>query len=326
MALEAEHARYVAFLADGMHGTMQYLADEAEVRRRLDTRHVLAGARTIVVVARSYRRDEASLAADPPVARGVARYARGHDYHNVVRRPLRRLAAFLRTLHGDGPPVRARPMCDDVPVLERSWAARAGVGFLGKNGMLIVPGCGSYVLLGEVVTTLELPPDAPVGDRCGSCTRCLEACPTEALVRPFVLDARRCVAYLNIELRGPVPEDLRRGVGERLFGCDDCQTVCPWNRGAPASGARTGTFEPLPMWSWLTEAGLLRLDEAQWSALSTGSPVKRAGLVGLARNAALVLGNRGDPAGRPALAEAARSHPSDVVREAARWALSRLPA
>lgn len=322
--LGEDHARYQAFLDGGLHGTMQYLAENAEVRRRVDTNDILPGAKTVVCLARRYRRDAASEAADPPVARRVARYARGHDYHNVVRRKLRRLAAFLRTLGTDDQPVRARPMCDDVPVLERAWAARAGLGFIGKNGLLIVPGEGSFVLLGEIVTTLELPPGTPMTERCGTCTRCLDACPTQAFARPFVLDPRRCIAYLTIELRGPVPEELRSGVGEHLFGCDDCQTVCPFNGGArPRDAAGTRTFEPLPLWDDLDEETLLGLDEARWQELSLGSPIKRAELAGMARNAAIVLGNRRDRASVAVLARTAETHPSEVVRDAARWALGR---
>ena len=325
LPLEDDHARYGAFLAEGMHGTMKYLEDHAEVRRRVDTNDILPGAKTVVSVARRYHRDAASEANDPPAARRVARYARGHDYHNVVRRKLRRLAAFLRTLDAGGSPARARPMCDDVPVLERAWAARAGLGFIGKNGLLIIPGEGSFVLLGEVVTTLELPPDTPMAERCGTCTRCLDACPTQAFARPFVLDPRRCVAYLTIELRGPFPGDLRAGVGEHLFGCDDCQTVCPWNGSSrPRDASTTETFEPLPLWNELTEEELLTLDETRWKELTTGSPIKRAARDGMARNAAIVLGNRGDPGSRAALTRASEEHPSAMVREAAEWALGRL--
>jgi epoxyqueuosine reductase len=323
--LDVEHARYRSFLEDGMHGAMQYVADHAEVRRRLDTEAILPGARTVVCVARRYQRDGSSEAADPPLARRIARYARGHDYHNVVRRKLRRLAVFLRTLGTDGAPVHARPLCDDVPVLERAWAARAGLGFIGKNGLLIVPGEGSFVLLGEVATTLALPPDAPMAERCGTCTRCLDACPTQAFPRPFVLDPRRCIAYLTIELRGAVPEPQRAGIGEHLFGCDDCQTVCPFNAGSRSRDAKsTETFEPLPFWTGMTEEALLGIDEATWNEQALGSPVKRAELAGIARNAATVLGNRGDPASRAALERAARDHPIDSVRETARWALERL--
>ncbi len=328
LPLAEEHVRYEAFLAEGMHGTMRYLAELADVRRRIDTEAILPGARSVVCVARRYQRDARAEEADPPLAQRVARYARGHDYHNVVRRKLRRLAAFLRGLApvgSPGTPTRARPMVDDVPVLERAWAARAGLGFIGKNGMLIVPGEGSFVLLGEVVTTLDLPPDTPMAERCGSCTRCLDACPTQAFARPFVLDARKCVAYLTIELRGAIPEEQRAGIGEHLFGCDECQTVCPFNGSArPRDPASARTFEPLPLWDGLREADLLAMDDARWNALALGSPIKRAELVGMARNAAIVLGNRGESASLPALARAAEAHPSAVVREAARWAMERV--
>ena len=318
--LAADHERYRAFLADGMHGEMAYLAEHDQVRRRLDTADILEGARSVVCLARRYQRSEAAEAADPPFAKGIARYARGHDYHNGLRKKLRQLARFLRTLGGE-----ARPLCDDVPVLERAWAARAGLGFVGKNGMLIVPGEGSFVLLGEVVTTLALTVDPPMSERCGSCRLCLDACPTQAFVRPFVLDARSCVAYLTIELRGPIAEDLRPGVGEHLFGCDDCQTVCPFNRSSrPRDEARTQPYRPLERWADTALIGLLApeiREPVRFAALTEGSPLHRATPDGLARNAAIVLGNRRDQAALPALREAAAAHPSEVVREAAAWAI-----
>ena len=323
--LDVDHARYEAFLDAGMHGTMKYLAENREVRRRVDTDAILLGARTVVCVARRYRRDPEAEARDPAIAQHVARYARGRDYHNSVRKKLRQLATFVRSLGTAEAPVEARPIIDDIPTLERAWAARAGLGFVGKNGMLIVPGEGSFVLLGEVVTTLALVPDEPMTERCGACTRCLEACPTQAFARPFELDAQKCIAYLTIELRGPMPVELRAGVGEHLFGCDDCQTVCPFNASArPRDIAKTRLFEPHPLFETLTEAELLALDEAQWSALFEGSPLKRAELVGIARDAAIVLGNRGDASARPALERASQTHPSAVVREAATWALEQL--
>jgi epoxyqueuosine reductase len=324
--LDIEHERYKEFLDQGMHGTMGYLAEHHEVRRRLDTDAILPGAKTVICLARRYQRSGGSEAADPPLAQRIARYARGHDYHNGVRRKLRRLAAYVRTLGTAESPAHARPMCDDVPVLERAWAARSGLGFIGKNGLLIVPGEGSFVLLGEVVTTLELPPGTPMAERCGTCTRCLDACPTKAFARPFVLDPRLCVAYLTIELRGPIPEAQRAGVGEHLFGCDDCQTVCPFNLGKRqgSTDPRTATFEPLPLWSRTSEEELLAMDETTWDGASLGSPVKRAELAGIARNAAVVLGNRGDARSRPALERAAGEHTIEAVREAAGWALGRL--
>ncbi len=317
--LQQDHERYRAFLEEGMHGEMEYLAASPEVRARVDTSDILEGARSVVCLARRYQRPVGEEAQDPPFARRIARYARGRDYHNGLRKKLRQLARFVRGL---GPEVRARPLCDDAPVLERAWAARAGLGFVGKNGMLIVPGQGSFVLLGEVVTTLELEPDAPVPGRCGECTACLDACPTGALVRPFVLDARRCVSYLTIELRGPVPESQRAGVGEHLFGCDDCQTVCPFNRSERPRAGATAAFAPHARWAETSLEDLLAPDlSARWPELAQGSPLHRATPEGLARNAAIILGNTGQ--GEEALRTAAASHPSPVVRDAAAWSLSR---
>jgi epoxyqueuosine reductase len=310
--LDVEHARYQAFIAEGKHGEMRYLAENAEVRRTLTGEDILPGARSVVCVALRYQRDTSN---DPPLMRGVALYARGQDYHGFMRKKLRRLAAFLRTLGGD-----ARPMVDDVPVLERAWAARAGLGFIGKNGMLIIPGIGSMVLLGEVVTTLELEPGSTMSDRCGSCTRCLDACPTSAFERPFVLDAQKCISYLTIEKRGGIEVTLREKIGEHLFGCDDCQTVCPFNKGQNKELSKASGFIPLERWRTMELEALLFIEE---DALE-GTPLKRAQADGLARNAAIVLGNR--RAGKGALEEAARTHRSETVRDAAEWALSRFGA
>ena len=325
--LDADFARYEDFVAQGMHGEMGWLASFAEARRRLDGEHILAGARTVICLAQSYARGRGDEARDPPLAASIARYARGRDYHNGVRKKLRKLAALVRTL-GDGQaPVDARPLCDQEPVLERAWAARAGLGFVGKNGLLIVPGVGSLVLLGEVVTTLAIDPDPPLPERCGSCTRCLDACPTSAFVAPFVLEPRRCVSYLTIEHRSAVPEDLREGIGEHLFGCDDCQTVCPFNaraRGQERDAIVDPRFLPDPRWNETELTDLLALDEDGFARLREGSPVGRATRSGLARNAAVVLGNRGDEAARPHLERAAREHDSADVRDAARWAIDRM--
>lgn len=334
--LDVEHARYTAFVDAGYHGTMGWLAEHAEVRRRVDGPSMLEGARTVVSVAVRYDRPAAEEAEDPPLARRIARYARGRDYHNGFRKKLRALARAVRALGTADAPVGARPLTDDAPLLERAWAARAGLGFVGKNGLVIVPGVGSMVLLGEVLTTLELPPSTPLPDRCGSCTRCLDACPTDAFPAPFVLDARRCVSYLTIEHEGPVPVALREGLGEHVFGCDDCQTVCPFNASsragaraasaAPAPGPDGGPrarFAPLPRWRELGLAELVRLDGAGYEALREGTPVGRPGREGLARNAALALGNAPDEAGDEALAAARDADPSPTVREAAAWALAR---
>jgi epoxyqueuosine reductase len=284
--LTSDHERYVDFVAAGKHGTMGYLAESVEARRRLDTADVLEGARTVICLARRYQRGDDEL--DPPVARLIARYARGQDYHNHLRKKVRALAKFVRTL---APDVRARPLLDEEPILERAWAARSGLGFVGKNGLVIVPGQGSFVLLGEVVTTLVLPPLTPMTERCGSCTRCLEACPTQAFDAPFVLDPRRCIAYLTIE--APLVEGP--DVGEHLFGCDDCQTVCPFNRAPLRSSNDPRPFRPLPVWGQTSLEDLAELDEPRFAALTVGSPLHRAGRLGLARSASRVLSARARP-------------------------------
>jgi len=314
--LDTEFSRYEAFIDSEKHGEMAYLAKAREARRRLDTADILEGARSVVCVAERYAGTN-----DPDgqgIARHIARYARGSDYHNHLRKRLRSLAAFVRKL-ADG--AEARPMTDDVPVLERAWAARSGLGFIGKNGLLIVPGLGSFVLLGEVVTTLALTPWTPMAERCGSCTLCLDACPTDAFDGPFVLDPRRCVSYLTIELRGPMPEELRPGVGENLFGCDDCQTVCPYNRTAGETKPR---YLPFGRWEATSLEGLIDLDESAYDALLVGSPVKRAMREGLARNAVTVIANRREPRYRSLLERVAGEHPDPVVRGHAAWGLSLL--
>ena len=321
--LDADFERYQAFVASGKHGEMSWLGSNAEARRRLDGEHVLRGARTVICLARRYARAIEDDEADPPTAKSIARYARGRDYHNGMRKKLRKLAALTRTLGED---VRSRPLCDEEPVLERAWAARAGLGFVGKNGLLIVPGVGSFVLLGEVVTTLVIEPDPPIPERCGSCTRCLDACPTSAFDAPFVLDPRRCVSYLTIEQRGPMDVSLRAGVGEHLFGCDDCQTVCPFNasRGRRAASELDARFGADPRWASMDVRDLLELDDEGFGRLREGSPVGRATRAGLARNAAIVLGNQRDERALAALEKAHEAHDSAIVREAAGWALDRI--
>ena len=334
-SVDLEMQRYDAFIAAGMHGEMEFLARHRDARARVNGEGVLLGAKSVVCVARRYPR---RIAPDTGVTGGIALYARGRDYHRFIRRRLRRLASLLRGL--DGPPgtgpVRARPLCDEEPVLERAWAARAGLGFVGKNGLLIVPGVGSMVLLGEVVTTLPLTPDAPMAERCGACTRCLEACPTGAFAKPFVLDPRRCIAYLTIEHRSEVPPELAKAMGTRLFGCDDCQTVCPFNagagawreppRGQDADCSDLDPFAPLDRWSRTRLEDFLLADEARWRELSEGTPLKRAGRVSLARNAAIVLANQGAAESLPALRAAASGHDDPGVRAAAARAAEHVSA
>jgi len=324
--LAVDYARYRAFLAEGLHGQMNYLAELPEARARVDGEAILPGARSVICVATRYDRPE-SEAYDPPLAQRIARYARGRDYHNGIRKKLRRLAAFVRTLGAPGE-VSARPLCDEEPILERAWASRAGLGFVGKNGLLIVPGAGSFVLLGEVVTTLTLAASegqgVPSPSRCGSCTLCLDACPTQAFSAPFVLDARKCIAYLTIEKRGAIGNATEmEGVGAHVFGCDVCQEVCPFNAGHRKEVPISGMFKP-ERWGGKDLLGLLELTEPQWLELVLGSPLRRATWAGFVRNVAVVLGNHGDVAAIPGLERLAAGHPTEEVRDAATWALARI--
>jgi epoxyqueuosine reductase len=314
-ALEPEGARLRAWLSAGRHGSMAWMAEGEAVR--VDPRAgYLPSAKSVVVLVTPYARAEGDVGPSPGV---VARYARGRDYHNVVGRKARKLADWLRT---QGHVARAGT--DSMPVYERAWAQRAGVGFIGKNCCLIVPGLGSHVFLSTVVTSAVLPADAPMPERCGACTRCLDGCPTAAFAAPRELDARRCVSYLTIEHEGPIEPGLRAGIGTRIFGCDVCQDVCPFNRTAPPDPARTEAFAPDSRWATHDAAALLTLDEAAFEAWAQGSPLRRAGRAGMARNAALVLGHAGEKRHLPVLQAAAQFDADAGVRDAAAWAASEL--
>lgn len=308
-----EHgAAFEAWLDAGYAGSMEYLGrGRAE---RLDPRRLLPGARSVVAVALNYSQG------DPRGGDGwarVARYARGRDYHELMRPRLERLGEFIREAAGPG--VRTRAAVDTSPLLERDLAARAGLGWVGKNTNLLHPGLGSWFFIGIVLTTAELRFDRSLPDRCGTCRACLDACPTRAFPAPYVLDARRCISYLTIEHRGPIPEDLRESLGEWLFGCDACQMVCPWNRRVPPTGepALMPTGEPLPL------PALFELTEEEFRARFSGTALRRAKRRGLLRNAAVALGNRKEPAALPALRRAL-ADPEPLVREHAAWALARI--
>lgn len=313
-ALDVEGERLRAWVAAGRHGEMQWMAETAEVR--VDPRHpgMLAGAQSVLVFVAPYAR---RASADEPV--GIARYARGRDYHNVLHKRLRTVTALLREAGFE-----ARASVDSLPVMERAWAARAGVGFIGKNCCLIVPGIGSHVFLATVITTAELEPDAPMPERCGTCRACLDACPTRAFVSERELDARRCISYLTIESRGPAPHELREGIGDWMFGCDVCQDVCPFNRTAPPPAETTRAFAPAERWSQGSPEAVLAMDEASFATWAHGSPIQRPTRAGMARNAAIVLGNRGDKRHLPILDAAAEHDSSPVVRESAAWAAGRI--
>ena len=299
---------FARWLDAGYAGTMTYL--ERGRADRLDPARLLPGARAVVALALAY-----APADDPPEWRGVARYARGADYHDVMRPRLEALARYL--CEAGGPDVRCRVAVDTSAVLERDLAARAGLGWIGKNTNLLDQTLGSYFFIGIVITTADLVVDTPVADRCGTCRACLDACPTDAFVAPYVLDARRCISYLTIEHRDDIPEGLRDAVGDWAFGCDVCQEVCPWNRKAPP--AREPAFQPQA--AFPTLESLLELDEESFRARFRGTALWRARRRGLLRNAAIVLANRGRGADALATAEA---DPDDVVARAAAWASARL--
>jgi epoxyqueuosine reductase len=256
---------------------------------------------------------------ETPSERGwISRYAWGDDYHDVMKAMLERVVERLRAEAG---PFEARTYVDTGPIVERAWAAAAGLGSWGKNTCLLHPEHGSWFFLGEIVTDLALPPDAPRTDMCGTCTACLEACPTGALPAPYVLDATRCISYLTIELRGPIPEEHREGMGRHVFGCDICQDVCPWNRKRRRHGG--APFEPRPGGVAPNLAELATMDEEGFRERFRRSPVKRTRRRGLLRNVAVALGNSRDPAHREVLEHLARDE-DPVVREHAEWGLRRL--
>jgi epoxyqueuosine reductase len=307
---------YRAWVAQGYAGGMSYLARADAVARRADPREILPEVRSMLVVTASY-------AGPPPPALSplhgrVSRYAWGmEDYHRWV---LRRLEALVRRISAAVGPFPYRCYVDTGPVLERAWAEVAGLGWIGKNTNLIHSDLGSFIFLGVALLGVELPPTLPPSSglpNCGTCTRCIEACPTGAIVAPHVIDARRCLSYLTIEHRGPIPEEMRPLMGDRVFGCDICQAVCPWNRRPLARHVDA----PTPAHATLALPPLLALDKAAFRERFRATPIWRATPDGLARNAAIALGNLGDPAARPALERAAASHPSAMVREHAAWSL-----
>ena len=309
--------RFAAWLAEGREAGLGYMRRNPQARA--DPTLVLPGCRTVVVVTLNHFTPDPPSTAEIPGR--VARYARGRDYHRVMIPKLKLLAAALRETGGAG--TRTRWHVDTGPVLERSWAQAAGVGFTGKNACLIDPRRGSWTSLGVVLTTAAFAPDAPVTENCGTCELCIAVCPTKAIVAPGVVDARLCLSYWTIEQRGPIPLELRPLMGTRAFGCDDCQDVCPWNR-----FAQPATAEEIRPRGLLVDpdlAKLASLTRAQWDEALRGSAVRRAGYEGLLRNVAVALGNSGDPRARPYL-ERLAGHEDALVREHALWGLSRLGA
>jgi epoxyqueuosine reductase len=345
----SDHADFLrAWLEAGYHGDMAYLARTDAVERRADPRTYARDLRSALVVADFYGAGAGVDTREPD--RGVvARYARGRDYHRVVKGKVRGLLRWLEAEAGHSLPA-ARACVDTSPVLERELARRAGLGWFGRNTMLIHPRRGSYFCLGVLLTELELTSDAPFeADHCGTCRACLDACPTGALLGRDangapVMDARRCISYLTIEHRGPIPRELRPALGNRVFGCDICQESCPFNirfamesteaaYAARGPGERPAAVQAIPAEEKRTHPGTkspsliellqMALDEAAWDSFSRGSAIRRAGRAGFARNVCVALGNWGSPESLPVLT-AALSDPEPLVRAHAAWALGRV--
>ena len=307
---------FAEWVARGHAGEMAYLTGQVEKRSAL--RHAFPWARSVLCVGLQYDTSHA-YSTEAPSDRGwISRYAWGDDYHDVMKALLDRLAERLQAEVG---PFTARTYVDTGPIVERAYAAAAGLGAWGKNTCLLHPEHGSWFFLGELVSDLDLPSDAPRTDMCGSCTACLEACPTGALPAPFVLDATRCISYLTIEVKGAIPENQREGVGRHVFGCDICQDVCPWNRKRRHHGPEA--FEPRGGLGALDLGELATMDQAAFNARFRKSPVKRAKRRGLLRNVAVALGNSRDGSRRPVLEQLAADE-DPLVREHALWALRRL--
>jgi epoxyqueuosine reductase len=311
-------AAFAGWVARGYAGEMGYLTGQVE--KRSDLRAAFPWARSIVSVGLQYDTPHPYSTEAPPARGWISRYAWGDDYHDVMKAMLLRA---IERLQAEAGPFEARAYVDTGPIVERAFAAAAGLAAWGKNTCLLHPEHGSWFFLGEIVTDLDLAADAPRADMCGSCTACLEACPTGALPAPYVLDATRCISYLTIELKGAIPEGRRGGVGRHAFGCDICQDVCPWNRRRRLRGG--AAFEPREGAVAPDLAELAALDEASFRERFRSSPVKRARRRGFLRNVSVALGNAGDAGHRPLLERLA--HDEDpVVREHAGWALGRLDA
>ena len=304
--------RFHEWLAAGYAGQMHYLADRAEAYEH--PQHVLDGVRSVVMLAMVYRTAEPI---EPRAGEGrVSRYAWGNDYHDLIWDRLNQLAGFLQA---QAPGAKARGVVDTAPLLEREFAQLAGLGWIGKNTLLLNKQLGSWFFLAALLTDLELEYDAPhETDHCGTCRACLDACPTDAFVAPYVLDARRCISYLTIELRESMPAELRGGVGDWLFGCDVCQDVCPWNHRAPL--ATEPAFAPSEGMNAVDLAGLFMLDDTAFRERFRHTPLWRAKRRGLLRNAAIVLGNRLHSAAIPALVRGLNDA-EPLIRAACAWAL-----
>jgi epoxyqueuosine reductase len=314
--------RFPEWIAAGHVGEMKYMEarDEAGILKRASPKSTFPWARSVIVCAINYNTAQTYSTEVHDAKRGwIARYAWSReDYHDAVLRRLRLVETKLRDAC-EG--IETRCYVDTGPVVERVYAKYAGVGWIGKNTCILNQKLGSWLFLGVILTSLDLQPDLPAPDRCGSCTRCIDACPTDALIAPYQLDANKCISYLTIEKRGVIPEDMREGMGQQVLGCDICQDVCPWNRKSPATTAlefqpREGLVNPALQW-------LAEITEEEFREKFRGSPIRRAKRSGLRRNAVIAMGNTGEPDFVPALEKLA-SDEDPVVAEMARWSRDRL--
>ena len=306
--------RLEQWLGAGMHGDMEWMAARADVRR--GPQSMWPQARSVIALGMSYAPQADPLA---PGEAKVSVYAQGRDYHDTVKKALKALA---RWLVAEAPDAQLKVFVDTAPVMEKPLGEAAGIGWQGKHTNLVSREHGSWLFLGAIYTTLEFAPDAPHEDLCGSCRACQDACPTAAFPQPYLLDARRCISYLTIEHAGPIPHEFREAIGNRIYGCDDCLAVCPWNKFADAAH-RHQAFVPREDLVAPHLAELLALDDAAFRTKFSGSPIKRIGRDRLVRNVAYAIGNSGDP-GLAAAVRPLVSDPDPAVADAASWALSRL--
>jgi epoxyqueuosine reductase len=316
-AKPAHATEFREWLREGAHGEMNYMQRGEE--KRCDPQKVLPGARSIIVLALNYFQGNAAHRAAATARTGrIARYAWGDDYHDVIETKLDKIDQFLRDFGG-----QQKCYVDTGPILERDQAAQAGIGWHGKNTMLIDERFGTWFFLAEILTTIELPPDDPVPDRCGTCDRCIKACPTGAITAPHRLDARRCISYLTIEQKCSIPLEFRPLIGDRIFGCDDCLDVCPWNRFAQISHETAFSARKSTTSTSLRE--YLELSDTEFRQLFKNSPIKRIKRRGFLRNVCVALGNAGDVSDLPAL-ERAAGDPEPLIAEHAGWAIEQIRA
>jgi epoxyqueuosine reductase len=284
-ALSDEARHLERWLNGGMHGTMSWM--EGHFDKRIDPTKLVDGAKTVISVTLQYHPGKLDW---PDLTPRISSYALGDDYHDVVRDKLRVLYEFIRDRVGD---INGRVFTDSAPVMDKAWAARSGLGWLAKNGNLLNRKLGSWFFIGEIILDVEFEPDSPTTDHCGSCTRCIDACPTDAIVMPSVIDARKCISYLTIEYRDSIPDEFHSGIGEWMYGCDICQDVCPWNRKAPLSNEPA--FVPRKDILEMTAEGWRKLDIETFRRLFKGSAVKRTKYAGLVRNIAVADKNLETP-------------------------------